>query len=112
MSSNDGRCPPDLNLVTSLLAALNHDQLTLEVAGPIQLAMDTFQCTPMQVANQDEFLEIVGGFVQHLYWHGRLAPLRLSSMQAKSRALHLLEEQYEGVTASGYAGAGLASEQC
>ena len=105
MSSTERPSSSRLELLEHVAAALQADLLAHKVIAPIELAMGTFEMPPACVSNRDEFLEIIGDFVQLLYWQGSGTPLRMSATQARARALQLLEEQYEGVLASGYVGA-------
>ena len=105
MSSIDRSCSHRSELLGQVAAALNPDALIQKVQGPIELAMNTFEMPQACVSNRDEFLDVAASFVRHLYWQGSGTPVRMSTMQARARALQLLEKQYEGVLASGYAGA-------
>ena len=105
MSSIDRSCSHRSELLGQVAVALNPDALIQKVQGPIELAMGTFETPQACVSNRDEFLDVAASFVRHLYWQGSGTPVRMSTMQARARALQLLEKQYEGVFASGYVGA-------
>jgi len=105
MSSTDGWRLPGYALLDRVAAALNPDLLAQKVVGQIELAMGSFEVAQACASTQGQFLEIIGDFVRHLYWQGGGTAVRMSATQAQARALQLLEEQYEGVLASGYAGA-------
>jgi len=104
-SSSRGKRPAGADLLSDLLAALDPDLVTGQVMRPIQWAMQTFSCSETERASPDQFLEIAGRFLCHLYRHGRHVAMQLSEREAKAMALELLEAHYEGSLGPVYAGA-------
>jgi len=92
MNSNEREYPPQC-----LLAALDPEQLVREVVGPIQMAVESFAGPEKEPTGHREFLEVLGDFIRHLYWHAGGVPVQLSNQEAKAEAVGLLEEHYEGV---------------
>ena len=105
MSSSDGACSSSLQLLDCLSEALNPVVLTQQVLEPIERATDDFQSTLALGDTRDGFLTVMGDFVAHLFWEGMFPPVQMSPTHARTKALQLLEDQYEGVFATGYAGA-------
>ena len=92
-------------VLTALLQALDPEGLTRTTVEPVQRAAATYPMPETEIIKGDEFLATAGRFLQHLYCQGRSMPVQLSELEARARALSLLEERYDGGLGEGYAGA-------
>ena len=92
-------------VLTALLQALDPEALTRTTVEPVQRAAATYPMPETEIIEGDEFLATAGCFLQHFYWRGRSMPVQLSELEARARALSLLEERYDGGLGEGYAGA-------
>ena len=88
-----------------IVHALDLQGLALEVEGRMRRAATEFEYIETPLSSHAAFLNLVGDFVRHLFWNGRMTPVRLSLNDGRARAVGLLDAHYEGVLAPGYAGA-------
>jgi hypothetical protein len=95
--------PFDAQVVIARLAAtISDDAVRERVDGPLEAAMESFRDAPESVRLQEAFLQTVGKFVQHLYYHGLPAPRGLSDSQARAEAVELLTHGSRNATDFGY----------
>ena len=88
--------------VLRLAIALSDETVRERVDGPLEAAMESFRDAPESVRSQEAFLQVVGRFVQHLYYHGLPAPRGLSDSQARAEAIELLTHGNRSATDFGY----------
>ena len=86
MENYSTRSSPE-RIIESLLAELAEDRLTQNSDDPIDAAAAEFVRSPGPVRSQGAFLGEVTRLVRHIYASGLRVPQRLSSTQARARAI-------------------------
>jgi hypothetical protein len=101
MTNSDQARAPD-EILDQLLAELSEDELRREVDNWIAGAAEGFEYKPGAVCSQRAFLEVLGGFVRHVYKAGLRVPQPISFRQSQAEAIALLDRYYRSADDVGY----------
>ena len=91
-----------LGIIDTITELLDEHRLAQEIDHPIEEALATFQYEAENSPTKDQFHNIVARFIQTVYAHNLGKPPLSDHL---SHAIAVLENQYQGLYARGYAAA-------
>jgi len=88
-------------IIDEVFKFTDEEYLYQRIDRPIEKAFSGFEFDSSSVSQQN-FFNIIGSLVHHIYKHGLTPSLNLSHSQACAEALAILEEGYQNPHARGY----------
>lgn len=83
-------------LIKAIFAQINEEFLSRKVDAPLQAAAKEFQFNESELLTYENFLKLVGAFIQQVFTKGCGARRQLTEQQATAEAIMLLEAGYPG----------------
>jgi hypothetical protein len=105
--TNSINYPSPTDVIRILFEKLSEDHLLKTIDCPIRQATESFE---IKRDSENEFIEIIGEFIRHIYQKGVMLKQDLTQQQAKSEAVMILEQGYQNLGSRGFDAAMLDTE--
>lgn len=93
MTSSNDKCKSD-SIIDEIFELLDADYLNQIIDRPIEQAFESFEFNLKIPMTFHDFIKIIGNFTTHLYRFGPGVSKILTESQARSEAMHIIENCY------------------
>jgi hypothetical protein len=94
-----------MSVIETLISEIDEYVLFEKIDAPLNRCFESFSIDQPKNLTHKQFNAVITAFYQHLNLHGLTNPRRLSSSEAFSEVLWILERHYRGPETTGYDGA-------
>jgi hypothetical protein len=89
-------------VIDEVIELTGNEYQSCHIDGPIQKVATEFKFDPKTPIDPDFFIRITGDFIHHIYKHGLRVKKTMTTEQAQSETLFILEHHYQGAYSRGF----------
>jgi len=89
-------------ILEEVLELIDEEYMQQTIDEPIEKAVESFEFNDTIPVTHQTFIRIIGDFVRHIYEHGISVRQQLSTSQAHTEMMAVLEEGYQSPSGRGY----------